>query len=114
MVAPASKPVINITSSGVAIVPLALVGTNNRSYSPAGSPSSIGGEGNCMVTVSSDIGARLEALRRRSSTEEVDGDVNAEVCVLEGAQSIVSVAHSSPLCSPLGTPGEGRGGGLRG
>ena len=105
MVAPASKPVINITSSGVAIVPLALMGTNNSSYS-AGSPSSIVvGNG----TVSSGIGARLEALRRRSSTEEVDGDVKAEICVLEGAQSILSMAHSSPLCSPLGTPGEGRG-----
>jgi hypothetical protein len=85
MVAPASKPVINITSSDVALVPLALVGTNNRvvrAYS-TGSPSSIG-VGN--VTVSSNIGARLEALRRRSSTEQVDGDVNAEICALERAQ----------------------------
>ena len=33
MVAPDSKPVITITSSGVQIVPLALVGANNRTGS---------------------------------------------------------------------------------
>ena len=93
MVAPASSPVITITNSGVEIVPLALVGANNRT-----------GSG----TISSDVGARLAKLRRRSSTEEVDWDVNAGICVLEGAQSARSRAHSSPLCSPLGTPGEGR------
>jgi hypothetical protein len=91
MVAPASSPVITITNSGVGIVPLALVGANNRT-----------GSG----TISSDVGARLAELRRRSSTEEVDWDVNAgkwDLCARGCAECPLEGAQLAPLLAPRHT-----------
>ena len=89
MVTPVHEPVITITSSGVEVVPLALVGAKNRTSSG---------------TITSEVGEKLSQLRRRSSTEMVDVDIDEGLRALEGAQSFCSRAHSSPLCSPLGTP----------